>query len=263
MKKRMLSVLLGTALICTMLSGCANANPTMADGTVSVEESTTEESSSETVVVESTPESIEEPEPEPEPLTWFDEHGLVITPQGDFTYVTMARDANYVDLDTFEVKANAVITENTEGVEDGYKEVILVYTRDASAVYDIAGSNGLKNWGSAFDRYTGTSFEFDSETTYTVEGETDHKDGFVTIVNGDTSYDVSISFDGTNEYPKFTDTITVTCPIDYDGVVFQIGYSDSKLTEANQAIDYTARLYTIDELPYFGDGYYYFSYTNK
>lgn len=30
----------------------------------------------------------------------------------------------------------------------------------------------------------------------------------------------------------------------------------------NSAIDYAARLYTIDELPYYGDGYLYFTMTD-
>lgn len=268
MRKKILTVLVVGLFSSQILAGCGNnSDPVLTDeGVVNVPTDTPTATETPEATVEPTetptPELTEEPTPEP-PKDWFEAHGIEITPQGDFTYTTMAANNNHVDVGTFEVLGNVVITESTDGVEEGYKEVKMLETDDLSAVYDIADSSGYKSWRSAFDRYTGISFEFDSTATYTDRGQSSNKAGFVTIFNGDTSYDVSISFEIVNEYPIATHIITVTCPVDYDGVVFQIGYSDSELFEANQEIDYAARLYTIDELLFYGDGYYYFSYSNE
>ena len=66
-----------------------------------------------------------------------------------------------------------------------------------------------------------------------------------------------------NEAGILTITIRVVCPEDYDGTVFQMGYSDKKINEADRNWSYSERLYTLDELPSFdtnGHEYYYFSY---
>ena len=254
MRKKLLTVLITGLFTSQVLAGCGSSTePDPEEGgvvNVPTDAPDTAETPEDAVLPTATP--TEEPVPEP-PVDWLQEHDIEITPQGDFTYVTTNHNA-----EIFEAVSSAVITETTEGVEEGYKQVICTF------VNDFANSDaGYRFWSSAFDRYTGTSFEFDSETTYTDFGQSSNKAGFVTIVNGDVSYDVSITFETVNEDPQITKTITVTCPVDYDGVVFQIGYSDEALAEANGAIDYTARLYTIDELPAYGDGYYYFSYSNE
>ena len=274
MKKMVLKILLSFCMAVVVMGGCgSDTEATLADGTVTIgEDQTTEgtpekpiEESAENVTEESKEEPIEESAKEPveEPAKdWFEEQELVITPQGDFTFTAMAYDDSKNDADTFEVIADAVIIETTDGVEDGYKEIAIVWNMDMSPIVGL-GFRGFRFNSLAFDRYTGIAFVFDSSVTTTNLGETSHKEGFVTIVNGDESYDVSVTNESVNNYPYITSTMTVICPVDYDGVVFQIGYDDLELREANQAIDYTARLYTLDELPYFGEGYYYFSYSNK
>lgn len=208
---------------------------------------------------EPTPESTPEPTPEPEPADWLEEHGIAVSPQGDFqcNLYGYAGDASNPTGD-FLADMNVSITETTEGVEDGFKKV--------SALFVINASNNTgdhcKYWSSAFDRYTGTSFEFDNAGTYTLKGDYAAKEGFVAVQNGDEYYDVSIAFETDNQYPILYKTVTVTCPVDYDGTVFQIGYVSPELDEKNSQIDYAARLYTIDELPYYGDGYLYFTMTN-
>lgn len=250
MKKNLLVLLLCLCLVLVAASGCGSAAPAApADDTSSAGQ------------VPSASEPAKEPEPEPEPVKdWFEEHGLVITPQGEFTFTTMTYDGNNNALSPIEAKSRVVVTETTDGVDDGYKKVTASFTTDYSAVYDVGGS-GVWYWTSAFDRYTGTSFEFDPTLTVTDPGETNRKEGFATIVNGDDSYNVAIAFETISNYPVIDNNVTVTCPVDYDGVVFQIGYDDDKLMEED-TIDYSARFYTIDELPFFGDQYVYFSYTN-
>lgn len=268
MKNKVLSFLICFCLMAGVMSGCGNGtNATLADATVTIEENqTTEEpteGSIEGSVEEPTEETAEEPVKEPAKV-WFEEHELVITPQGDFTFTTMADDEDCVPKGTFEVKANVSISETTDGVMDGYKEVTMVCTLDVSAADDVVGATAYWDQCSAFDRYTGISFSSNEGIDDLLAfGEDRTDETFLTIVNGDNSYDVSFFTEKINGYPVATRIITVTCPVDYDGVVFQVGYCDAELNEAEKALDDTERLYTIDELPYYGDGYYYFSYSNE
>lgn len=261
MKKKLLAMFLCLGLMMAAIGGCGNTAPGSAasgaagsgaagSGAAASEE---DQSAKQTEEPEDLP--VEEPAKD-----WVEEHGLVITPQGDFSFTTMTYDTNDKAVSLIEVKGTAAITETTDGVEDGYKNVSVVFTTDVSGINEV-GAYGEWHWLSAFDRYTGTSFEFDAEQTQTEAGETTGVDGFATVVNGEESYNVAISLETVNNYPIITNTLTVTCPVDYDGVVFQIGYNDAELMESD-TIDYAARLYTIDELPYYGDGYYYFSLTN-
>lgn len=253
MKKR-ISLFLSALLAGMMLVGCGGASETNMQKT---EEKKTEETEMTEDENQQSTESLESEEENT--ISWFDSHGLTITPQGEFAYMTMSVDLDDNDAGTFDVLTKVVITETTDGVEDGYKKVTAVFTEDVSASPEYS----YWNYISAFDRYTGTSFEFDTEAAYTDSEDTVEKEDFVTIHNGDQSYNVSIKFEGVNFFPDMEETVTVICPIDYDGTVFQIGYCDSKLIEEQAKIDLSARLYTIDEFPYYGEGYYYFSYSNK
>lgn len=196
---------------------------------------------------------------EEEEVSWFDSQGLTITPQGEFTYTTMSVDIDDNDVETFDVPSKVVITETTEGVEEGYKKVVAVFYEDVVASPEVS----YWNYISAFDRYTGTSFEFDTDTVYTETEDEVLNEGFVTIGNGEESYNISMNIEGVNNFPDIEETITVICPTDYDGVVFQIGYCDSEMIIEYAEMDMAARLYTIDEFPFYGEGYYYFSFNNK
>lgn len=279
MKKKILTLVLAVTTV-TMLAGCGNTvkkddsgevvieetagagDATAAETDASEETSAAETEKEETDAADTDKEEAEsaEPEEEPEPADWLEAHGITVTPQGDCTvqFYGYQDDASNPSGD-FPAKVNAVISETTEGVDEGFKKVSMRFTIDVS---DNTG-NGYQYWSSAFDRYTGTSFEFDSSMTHVNPGDHVTKEGFVTIQNGDTSYDVSITFDSENQYPISYKTITVTCPVDYDGTVFQIGYASPELIEQNQQIDFAARLYTIDELPAYGDGYLYFTNSNE
>ena len=263
MKKDLRIILLCFCMTMVAISGCGNNTElNLEDNNVTIEENQPTEEPTEEPTETPAKEPVEEPteEPEEEPAKdWFGEQGLVITPQGSFTFTTRAYNESRIDTDTFEVNAYATISESTKGVEEGYKEVTIVWDMDFSATDEFG------QWYSAlaFDRYTGTAFAFDSETQLTVDGETSIREGFVTIVNGDESYDVSILSENTGYFPNIFKIITVTCPVDYDGVVFYIGYWDREMNTASAELNFTERLYTIDELPAYGDGYYYFSYSNE
>lgn len=283
MKRKILTFVLVLSMTGMALSGCGNtAVKTESDKVVI--ESTADEKEQESEVEESretvdageaetagetgaeeettgAEETAETQEPEPEPADWLEEHGIAITPQGDcqVTFLGYTKDGDEkIPAGDFVADVNVSISETTEGVEEGFKKVSVLFARDAS---NNPGT-GSWSWTSAFDRYTGTSFEFDNTVTYTSAGDHKAREGFVTIQNGDVYYDVSVAFETDNQAPITYLTITVTCPIDYDGAVFQIGYSSPELIEQNNQIDYSARLYTIDELPYHGDGYLYFTMTD-
>lgn len=65
-----------------------------------------------------------------------------------------------------------------------------------------------------------------------------------------------------NKLPMAYRTVTVTCLAVYDGTVFRIGYNTPEMVEQDNKIDYTARLYTLDELSFYGDEYLYFTLTD-
>ena len=78
-------------------------------------------------------------------------------------------------------------------------------------------------------------------------------------------YDVRMEYDAQQNGNTDTYTVTVICPEDYDGTVFDIGCAYKDLSEMYDKIDLKKKLYTIDELPYYGDhySYYYFSSSDK
>ena len=99
-------------------------------------------------------------------------------------------------------------------------------------------------WLSAFDRKSGTSFE-------SADGK------HITIENEDGSFDISCEFKSSLVYPRLIRQCTVTCPKDYDGTVFQLGYASMALRDENEKLDYSSQLYKVDELPYFDNGHTY------
>lgn len=189
---------------------------------------------------------------------WIAEHGIVVSPLGDCQVTMGGYDSESGEIKgDFTADVNVTVSESTEGAADGFKKVSALFTIDAA---DCTG-DGILFWCSAFDRYTGTSFEFDNTVNYQLQGEHTTPDGFITIKREDAYYDVAVEFETENEGTLIYKTITVTCPEDYDGTVFQIGKDSLEQMTQNSEIDYAARLYTIEELPYYGDGYCYFTVT--
>lgn len=267
MRRKGLIKLLMTALVGAMLLGCGKqAERTDSENVVLVEEES--EALVEEEVEPEEPEQVEEPveepepEPEPEPADWLEAHDITITPQGDCQVTLWTGESDQVTfVSDVDFPVNVAISETTEGADEGFKKVTAVFAIDLSN-WNWA-SPCWKDWASAFDRYTGTSFEFDSSGTITNVGEHAVKEGYVTIQNGDEYYDVSIEFAYDAQESIDYTTITINCPVDYDGAVFQIGYASPEQEEQTQQIDFSARLYTIDELPFYGNGYLYFTMSNE
>ncbi len=109
--------------------------------------------------------------------------------------------------------------------------------------------NGVMWHNNVFDRYTGNYFRGGSKTKEAIK-------------MGDVYYDVRTAGDSVNDYPIFYITRTLICPVDYDGAVFKFGYTSPELSEQSGKIDFEARVYKVDELPYNGDDYLYFTLTD-
>ncbi len=180
--------------------------------------------------------------------SWFKDAGIKITPQGDFKFKTLSKDGK-TERD---VTGNISIEETTKGAPEGCKKVKAVIKSKMEA-------EGYW-WLSVFDRYTGTSFEFGDKllSTPNYDGV---KKGYVCILHGDDWYDIAVDFYfGGKELDK-TSTVTVTCPADYDGTVFQIGYSSEDIGDEFGKIDLDV-LHTIDEFPaYDSNGHEYLYYS--
>ncbi len=191
---------------------------------------------------------------------WFENAGLKITPQGEYKYHTMANDGTN-DVSEIEVPGTVIIEETTDGVDDGYKNVIATFFFDITNAKDNGGNE--YSAFAAFDRYTGYSFWVDQDYIDSQTDETDLKDGFFRLYDRDAYYDIKAEFDneGADDYNICSYKITVTCPIWYDGTVFQTGYSDTQLVEKDSEIDYS-QLHTMDEFAGYdsnGHEYLYFS----
>ncbi len=186
--------------------------------------------------------------------TFIEDNDLTLSPQGAFSFDTKAYDGDGNELELVE-NVDVAITETACEDREGYKIVEAVFEVDLS---QLPEGYRFASWQLAFDKYTGTSFE------YYESAEAEQPCEFTFDCRGD-DVDVQMAYDASRDDEKgiLTIIIMVTCPEDYDGTVFQMGYSDAKINEADQDWPYYERLYTIDELPGFnsnGHDYYYFSY---
>lgn len=193
---------------------------------------------------------------------WFDKSGLKITQQGDFTLTAQMIFYSDNSVQDIEIPCNIEITETTEGAPEGYKYVFGVFTVDYSEYDDLYENWDFVSWFSAFDRYTGTSFESDPSATY---GDS-QTPGVIPIEYDGKTYDITYLFGYTKKSGVATISVTVTCPEDYEGTVFQCGSGPWEVVDEYSQMDLSEKLYTIDELPYYdsnGYPYFYFSNTNK
>ncbi len=192
---------------------------------------------------------------------WLQDHGISITPQGSFVITAGLVDGNKAAGD-IEVPTNVTISETTDGCDTGYKKVIISCTCDVSAAEGKASAV----WNSVFDRYTGISYENTSIPVVNTEmGESHSNVQSLSLSIDGKDYDIYMDHTHENNFPNTIDNITITCPSDYDGAVFQIGYGSLDLMEKLGGLDFSSKVYTIDEIPFFdsnGHGYYYLTYTN-
>ena len=92
--------------------------------------------------------------------SFFEKQGLVITPQGHIELLTVQTDGEN-DISQINVGVDVSVTESSSTELDGYNNITCRYVFDLS---ERAEGSRLATWQSAFDRYTGRSFEFDSSS---------------------------------------------------------------------------------------------------
>lgn len=257
MKRKVLSLLICGAMMSTILTACGG-NKTVEkvdDNTVSVVETenvqTTESTSvEETEATEPTEaETVEETtEEEVVAQDFLSANGLEITPLGNTTVNLAIGAGDAVTDDTEEVSINTMITSNNLG--NGYVEEMFLVEFPASTTgntYSI----------SAFDRYTGTSFESKAESLGVNAGSV-NVEGVIVEYDGK-QYDCAIKaqsgLDDGNEVIK----VWITHPEEYDGTVFSFGQMTKSQATAYYSINFDSTFSIADYPDVFMIGQKYFT----
>lgn len=190
---------------------------------------------------------------------WLSAQGQKITNKGSvrsfttaYYYQDMEDESNSHTIGDVDIPTKVTIEETQKDCEDGRKKVILTTKLDFSECDDP-----LVWYISAFDRYTGTEF-------YSPDNKKNTHS--LTITTEDKTYDIIAKIEGKIDDKFFIRTVTVDCPKDYDGTVFEIGYGSIEMLNEYTNSDITQRIHRIDETPFFptnGYPYYFVSYNNK
>ena len=251
MKKKALTGILVASMLGMMLTGCGdNKEVTKTDDT-KVEITTEKESEPTETVVEETTEVATEAPVEEVASDFLTENGLTVTPNGSMTIPLAVMNTD----DMIDVPITTSV-ETVASSEEGYSDTTLKVDIDAKAA---AGQYYTCNV-SAFDRYTGTSYESKPTSLGTNNGSM-HENVVVVDVDG-TKYDCALTAD-MNMDSNYVQHVTVTVhhPSDYNGVVFIFGGQTANT--AYNAID-TSKTFTIaDYSNVFIDGQYFFTATDK
>ena len=142
--------------------------------------------------------------------------------------------------------------ETVASSEDGYSDTTFTVVADKNL-----DNSGVSYNISAFDRYTGTSYESEL-TTALIGGGSSHNDVCVFDVDGQ-QYDCSTDVKQNGN----TVTVTVHHPTSYDGVVFLIGKLTATQNNAYSAVDFSKAFTVMDYKDIFVDGQYFFTATDK
>ena len=253
MKKKALTGILVASMLGMMLTGCGdNKEVTKTDDT-KVEITTEKESEATETVVEETTEVETEAPTEEVKADFLTENGLTVTPNGSMTIPLAVMNTD----DMIDVPITTSV-ETVASSEEGYSDTTLKVDIDAKAA---AGQYYTCNV-SAFDRYTGTSYESKPTSLGTNNGSM-HENVVVVDVDG-TQYDCALTAD-MNMDSNYVQHVTVTVhhPSDYNGVVFVFGGQTATQNTAYNAID-TSKTFTIaDYSDVLIDGQYFFTATDK
>lgn len=253
MKKKALTGILVASMLGMMLTGCGDNKEVTKTDESQVEISTEKESEATETVVEETTEVATEAPVEEVASDFLTENGLTVTPNGSMTIPLAVMNTD----DMIDVPITTAV-ETVASSEDGYSDTTLKVDIDAKAA---AGQYYTCNV-SAFDRYTGTSYESKPTSLGTNNGSM-HENVVVVDVDG-TQYDCALTAD-TNMDSDYVQHVTLTVhhPSNYDGVVFVFGGQTATQGTAYNAID-TSKTFTIaDYSDVFIDGQYFFTATDK
>lgn len=253
MKKKALTGILVASMLGMMLTGCGDNKEVTKTDETQVEITTEKESEATETVVEETTEVATEAPVEEVASDFLTENGLTVTPNGSMTIPLAVMNTD----DMIDVPITTSV-ETVASSEEGYSDTTLKVDIDAKAA---AGQYYTCNV-SAFDRYTGTSYESKPTSLGTNNGSM-HENVVVVDVDG-TQYDCALTAD-MNMDSNYVQHVTVTVhhPSDYNGVVFIFGGQTATQNTAYNAID-TSKTFTIaDYSDVFIDGQYFFTATDK
>ena len=248
MKKKALTGILVASMLGMMLTGCGDNKEVTKTDETQVEITTEKESEATETTEVATEAPVEEVASD-----FLTENGLTITPNGTMTMPLAKADTD----DMIDVPVTTSV-ETVASSEEGYSDTTLKVDIDAKAA---AGQYYSCNV-SAFDRYTGTSYESKPTSLGTNNGST-HENVVVVDIDG-TQYDCALTAD-MNMDSNYVQHVTVTVhhPSNYDGVVFLFGGQTATQSTAYNAID-TSKTFTVaDYSDVFIDGKYFFTATDK
>lgn len=250
MKKNLILGLTVLAVVGGVLTGCGNEKDvTKVDDTQAVVTESTQaalEKDLEPAVPETTEEVTEAPTEEVK-ADFLTENGLTITPNGSMTIQV----AKYGSDELTDLAVTTSV-ETVASSEDGYSDTTFTVVADKNL-----DNSGVSYNISAFDRYTGTSYESEL-TTALIGGGSSHNDVCVFDVDGQ-QYDCSTDVKQNGN----TVTVTVHHPTSYDGVVFLIGKLTATQNNAYSAVDFSKAFTVMDYKDIFVDGQYFFTAIDK
>ena len=254
MKKNLILGLTVVAVAGCMFTGCGkNKEVTKVDDTQAVVSESTESALEKDLepATEAPTEVATEAPAEEVKADFLAKNGLTVTPNGSMT----ATVAQYDSDDLIDLPITTSV-ETVASSEEGYSDTTFTVTADISNVASTGWSYNV----TAFDRYTGTSYEGKKDSL--VSGGTTHSDIVVIDVDG-TQYDCSLDASQSDNGNTSTITCTVHHPTAYDGVVFAFGKMTKTMLSAYNAVDFNSTFTVADYSDVYIDGQYFFTATDK
>lgn len=152
---------------------------------------------------------------------YLDEYGIHITKQGHFSETLYNASGKAMELPCT-ISMNEEITDQTN------KKIVIEVSYDYSKIKDAAHWY----WHTAFDRYTGQCFNI---TNLNLD---DYEEVLCdsTIEIDGKSYYVSGTSESDEDFPIETFRFIIDAPMEYDGLVFQVGYF-SDVEQQTEIID--------------------------
>lgn len=248
MKKKLILGLITVAVVGCALTGCGKKKEVtkVNESQAVVSESTESALNKDLEPVTETPTETEAPTEEVK-ADFLTENGLTVTPNGSMTIPV----AKYGSDELTDLAVNTSVA-TVASSEEGYSDTTFTVTADKNL-----DNSGVSYNISAFDRYTGTSYE-SKLTTALLGGGASHDNVCVLDVDG-TQYDCSMDAKQNGN----TVTLTVHHPSNYDGVVFLLGKLTATQTDAYNAVDFNNTFTVADHADVFIDGQYFFTATDK
>lgn len=246
MKKKMLTGILAVSMLGLVLVGCGDKKEVTKTDESQVEITTEKESEAATETEAPTEVETEAPTEEVK-ADFLTENGLTVTPNGSMTIPV----AKYGSDELTDLAVNTSVA-TVASSEEGYSDTTFTVTADKNL-----DNSGVSYNISAFDRYTGTSYE-SKLTTALIGGGASHDNVCVLDIDG-TQYDCSMDAKQNGN----TVTLTVHHPSNYDGVVFLLGKLTATQTDAYNAVDFNNTFTVADHADVFIDGQYFFTATDK